>query len=77
MASDQATVTEKPKSGFNLGAFVAETRREIGKVTWPSRKETMLTTVMIVVMALVTGVFFLAVDTGLGFVISRILGMNS
>lgn len=77
MASDQTSVTEKTKPGFNLGQFVNETRREIAKVAWPSRKETVQMTIMIVVMALVTGVFFLAVDSGLGFIISRILGMNS
>jgi len=76
MAND--VKTESPaKPRFNIGAFVSETRREISKVTWPSRKETLQMTVMIVVMALVTGVFFLAVDTGLGYIISSILGMNS
>jgi preprotein translocase subunit SecE len=67
----------RTKSGFNIGQFVAEVRREIAKVAWPSRKETMQMTLMIVVMALITGVFFLAVDSLLGYVISHILGMNS
>jgi preprotein translocase subunit SecE len=76
MANDVKTESSaKPR--LNIGAFITDTRREISKVTWPSRKETLQMTVMIVVMALVTGVFFLAVDTGLGYVISHILGMNS
>ena len=57
--------------------FVRETRNEISKVSWPTRKETVTTTIAIVIMALVAGVFFLGVDTALGYVISRILGMNS
>ena len=61
----------------SLNDFVRETRMEIAKITWPTRKETLVTTAMIVLMALVAGVFFLAVDSALGFVISRILGMNS
>ncbi len=64
-------------ASFNVVEFARETRREIAKVTWPTRKETVVTTVMIVVMALVAGVFFLAVDSALGFAIGRILGMNS
>ena len=68
---------EETKTKTSLSEFIRETRQEINKVTWPSRKETLMTTVMIVVMALVAGVFFLAVDSGLGFVISRFLGMQS
>ncbi len=75
MASDQTSVVEK-KSGFNLGQFVGETRREIGKVAWPSRKETVQMTIMIVVMALITGLFFFIVDWLLGKAISTILSMN-
>jgi preprotein translocase subunit SecE len=60
-----------------LADFVRETRHEISKVSWPSRKETLMTTVAIVVMALAAGVFFLGVDSALGYVISRVLGMNS
>ena len=65
----------KPKTG--VVEFARETRQEIAKVTWPSRRETMMMTMAIIVMALVAGVFFLAVDSGLGFIISRILGMHS
>jgi preprotein translocase subunit SecE len=72
------TVTiEETKPKTSLADFARETQQEIKKVTWPTRKETLTTTVMIVVMALITGVFFLAVDSFLGFVISRLLGMQS
>ncbi len=72
------TIVEKPASAkFDMAVFVRETRQEIAKITWPTRKETLMTTVMIVVMALITGVFFLGIDSALGFIISRILGMNS
>ncbi|MDD3289023.1 MAG: preprotein translocase subunit SecE [Alphaproteobacteria bacterium] len=62
---------------INLVNFFNETRQEVAKVTWPTRKETGMTTVMIVIMALVAGVFFLIVDSGVGFVIGKILGMRS
>jgi preprotein translocase subunit SecE len=67
--------TEAAKT--NLVEFARETQREIAKVNWPSRKETLMTTAAIVVMALIAGAFFLAVDSALGAVISRVLGMNS
>lgn len=75
--SQDVNTDVKPKPRFNLIEFARETQREVAKVTWPTRKETLLTTVMIVVMALIVGLFFLAVDSALGFGISRILGMNS
>lgn len=62
---------------FNLTEFARETRREIAKVTWPTQKETVMTTVMIVAMALMGGVFFLGVDSVIGFGIGKILGMAS
>jgi preprotein translocase subunit SecE len=57
--------------------FAQETKREIMKVTWPARRETVMTTVMILIMALAAGVFFLGVDSFLGFAISRLLSMSS
>ncbi len=71
-----ASINDTAKSRTSIADFIQETRQETAKVTWPSRKETLTTTVMIVVMALVTGVFFLGVDSAIGFIISHILGMN-
>jgi preprotein translocase subunit SecE len=68
-------VAEKSKT--SAVEFIHETQREIAKVTWPTRKEIMMTTVLIVIFAIITGVFFLVVDGVLGFAISRLLGMQS
>ncbi len=57
--------------------FVTETRREIAKVTWPTRKEIVTTTILIIIFALITGVFFLVVDWILGLGVSKLLGMQS
>lgn len=56
--------------------FIDETKREIAKVTWPTRREVSMTTIMIVLMALAGGVFFFLVDGALGFGIGKILGMT-
>jgi preprotein translocase subunit SecE len=42
--------------------FFQETRREISKVTWPTWKETYLTTMMVFIMVALTMVFFAVVD---------------
>lgn len=73
------STAEKKSTAKKTGLmeFMRETQIEIGKVTWPSRKETMMTTVMIIVMAIVTGIFFLGVDSLLGYLITHLLGMKS
>jgi preprotein translocase subunit SecE len=67
---------EKAGSKFSLTEFFRETQRETAKVTWPSRKETFVTTGLIVAMALIAGIFFLGVDTAIGFAIGKLLGMR-
>ena len=47
--------------------FFQEVRREMAKVTWPSWKETWLTTVMVFIMVGLTMIFFAAVDFVLNY----------
>jgi preprotein translocase subunit SecE len=47
--------------------FLRDVRLEAGRVTWPSRRETLITTIMVLVMATLTAVFFLGVDQAIGF----------
>ena len=47
--------------------FFQEVRREMSKVTWPSWKETWLTTVMVFIMVALTMVFFFVVDSVLAY----------
>lgn len=42
--------------------FIQEVRAEISKVVWPTRREVLLTTVMVFIMAALTAVFFFLVD---------------
>jgi len=48
-------------------SFYSETVREMKKVTWPTWKETYLTTIMVFIMVALTVVFFFFVDTVLAF----------
>ncbi|MGV6805303.1 MAG: preprotein translocase subunit SecE [Ruegeria sp.] len=42
--------------------FIQQTRAEIAKIVWPTRRETLLTTMMVFIMAALTAVFFALVD---------------
>lgn len=53
--------------------FLQEVRQEANKITWPSRKETMITTVMVLIMVALASVFFLVVDIILKWGVDKIL----
>ena len=55
------------------GEFVNEVRVEARKITWPTRRETMITTVMVLVMTTVLSLFFLGVDQILGRLVKFLL----
>lgn len=54
--------------------FIQQVRSEVGKVVWPTRREVMLTTIMVFIMAALTSIFFFVVDliirTGLTYVLT-------
>ena len=53
--------------------FTQQVRAEITKVVWPTRRETLITTVMVFVMAFVFALFFFGVDQFVQFVLNLIL----
>jgi preprotein translocase subunit SecE len=56
--------------------FIQQVRQEVSKVTWPSRKETMMTTGMVFVMVFFAAVFFFVVDQVLALGIKTVLGLG-
>ncbi|MDX7952645.1 preprotein translocase subunit SecE [Lichenihabitans sp. Uapishka_5] len=56
--------------------FMQEVRTEANKVTWPTRRETMITTGMVLVMVFVASAFFVAVDQALHFAVSLFLRLG-
>ncbi len=58
---------------YNPLIFVQEVRQETAKVTWPTRKEVMITTVMVLIMVTVASLFFLLADQILGWLVSELL----
>ncbi len=61
---------------FSPFKFLQEVRDETEKVTWPTRRETAITTAMVFVMVLVTSVFFLLADQGIRLLITTILTLG-
>lgn len=55
--------------------FVQQVRSEITKVVWPTRREVMLTTVMVFIMATLTAIFFAVVDIVIRGGLQAVLGM--
>jgi preprotein translocase subunit SecE len=57
--------------------FLQEVRAEADKVTWPTRRETFITTAMVFVMVAVTSIFFTVADQLIRILITFILGIGS
>ena len=60
---------------FSPFKFLQEVRAETEKVTWPSRRETAITTAMVFVMVAVSSIFFLLADQAIRLFITTILTM--
>ncbi len=56
--------------------FVREVRQEIAKVTWPNRKELIVTTISVLVMSALAALFFFLVDQVIAFSIKFLLGLG-
>ena len=61
----------------NPAEFLQQVRAEGSKVTWPTRKETMITTAMVFVMVILASIFFLVTDQALRLVVRFVLGLGS
>jgi preprotein translocase subunit SecE len=60
-------------SKSNPFTFLQQVRSETAKVTWPSRRETMISTVMVLVMVVFAALFFFAADQLMGWVLGYVL----
>jgi preprotein translocase subunit SecE len=56
--------------------FLQQVRSEASKVTWPTRKETMITTAMVLLMIVVASLFFLFTDTMIRWMLALVLGIG-
>jgi preprotein translocase subunit SecE len=56
--------------------FLRDVRAEASKVTWPSRRETMITTLLVIIMVVFASTFFVAVDQSLRLIVTFILSLG-
>jgi preprotein translocase subunit SecE len=60
---------------FNPSKFIREVRTETARVTWPSGRETAMTTVMVMIMTAMLGIFFFGVDSFFSWVVKALLSL--
>jgi preprotein translocase subunit SecE len=56
--------------------FLQEVRQEAAKITWPSRKEVMVTTMMVMIMVVLASLFFMFTDQIIKVVVGFVLGLG-
>jgi preprotein translocase subunit SecE len=61
---------------FSPFKFLQEVRTETAKVTWPSRRETTITTIMVFVMVALASIFFFAADQIIRYLVTFLLGIH-
>ena len=56
--------------------FIQQVRAEANKVTWPTRRETLITTGLVLVMVVIAAIFFTVVDQALRLIVTFILSLG-
>ncbi|MFD1797777.1 preprotein translocase subunit SecE [Paracoccus aurantiacus] len=57
--------------------FISQVRAEAAKITWPTRREVVTTTIMVLIMATLAAIFFFLVDLGIRTGLAALLGAVS
>jgi len=75
-SATKTTVTTKaPKEAAKIkrspAEFVRQVKQEVSRVAWPTRKESTVSTIMVIILVIITSVFFLVSD----MIISKVLGL--
>jgi preprotein translocase subunit SecE len=59
------------------GEFFRQVRAETAKVVWPTRKETVTTAIMVLIMTVLLALFFFGVDSAFSAIVKALLGLLS
>jgi len=73
-------VAEASKGGIgawlrNIPTFINQVKAETAKVVWPTRRETVMTAIMVVILTVVLGIFFFTVDWGFSRIVRFLLSL--
>ena len=63
-------------AGANPLKFFQEVRQEAGKITWPTRNETVISTIMVLIMVALASLFFLAADQAISWLVQFMLSLG-
>jgi preprotein translocase subunit SecE len=63
-------------AGANPLKFFSEVRQEAGKITWPTRNETLISTLMVLVMVTLASIFFLLADQAISWLVQLMLSIR-
>jgi preprotein translocase subunit SecE len=66
----------EPRAMANPFEFIQQVRSEASKVVWPTRRETLITTGMVVLMVAFASLFFLVVDETLRIIVGMAIGIG-
>ena len=61
----------------NPGEFLRQVRAETAKIVWPTRRETLMTGMMVVIMTSLLALFFFGVDSAFSAIVQALLGLLS
>jgi preprotein translocase subunit SecE len=75
MASPSAVATAEPKKRISIGQFFREVRTEARRITWTSRRETWITSVMVAIMVTLASLFFFVVDSFFNWIVPTLLNL--
>jgi preprotein translocase subunit SecE len=72
----KASLKEELMAGVNPLKFLQEVRQEVGKVTWPTRQETLISTIMVLIFVVLASIFFLAADQVIAWLVQLMLSIR-
>lgn len=75
-SKDAPKPSTKPAIRFNLVQYLKDVRAEATRVTWPTRRNTLVTTGAVLAMAALTSVFFFVVDQVIGLGVRELFGIG-
>ncbi|MFL2796619.1 MAG: preprotein translocase subunit SecE [Rhodobacterales bacterium TMED271] len=66
----------KEKKVTNIFKFIQQSRQEASKIVWPTRRETITTTIMVFIMVTILSIFFLITDSIISFLLRIVLSLS-
>ncbi len=66
-------MADETKKKVSIGEFIRQVRVETGKIAWPTWPDTLRTTIMVLIMTSILGLFFFAVDSFFGLIVRKLM----